>query len=70
MLQVLELSSRKTLTLSNVKHVADTIKNLITEYYLDDSGLKWRVKGDKVVFSFNGVYFGKTFKTESISLSL
>ena len=66
MLQLLELSFGKTLTLSNVKHVANTAKNLITECYLDDSRLEWRVKGGKVVFSFNGGYFVKAFKTERI----
>uniref|UniRef100_A0A2N9EYR8 Reverse transcriptase domain-containing protein n=1 Tax=Fagus sylvatica TaxID=28930 RepID=A0A2N9EYR8_FAGSY len=55
----LKLSSGKKLVLTNVYHVPDIKKNLVSASLLSKNGVKAVLESDKLILSKNGVFVGK-----------
>ena len=58
---ILNLTSRKTLSLSNVLYVPSVRRNLVSGSLLNQTGLKVILEGDKVVLTKNGEFVGKGY---------
>ena len=56
---LLKLTSRKTLSLSNVLHVPNICYNLVSVYVLCKAGVKASFEGEKFVLTKNGMFVGK-----------
>ncbi|XP_077242586.1 uncharacterized protein LOC143883110 [Tasmannia lanceolata] len=65
---VLTLTSGKTLTLKNVKHVPSIPKNLVSGSLLCDAGMRLDFHGGKDVLSYNNVYFENAYRTDGMSI--
>nr|GEZ51238.1 Pol polyprotein [Tanacetum cinerariifolium] len=63
---ILNLTSGKDLVLSNVLHVPDIIKNLISGPILSNKGFKLVFESDKFVITKGGVYVGKGYLDEGL----
>jgi hypothetical protein len=57
----LKLSSGKKLVLTNVYHVPDIKKNLVSTSLLSKNGVKAVLESDKLILSKNGVFVGKVY---------
>ena len=57
----LKLTSGKTLTLTNMLHVSDMRRNLISGALLMKAGLKLLLESDKLVITRNNEFVGKGF---------
>ena len=57
----LKLSSGKKLVLTNVYHVLDIKKNLVSASLLSKNGVKAVLESDKLILSKNGVFVGKGY---------
>jgi hypothetical protein len=57
----LKLSSGKKLVLTNVYHVPDIKKNLVSASLLSKNGVKAVLESDKLILSKNGVFVGKGY---------
>ncbi|KAJ9556753.1 hypothetical protein OSB04_011367 [Centaurea solstitialis] len=62
----LKLTSGKELVLSNVFHVPEISKNLISGPVLSNKGFKVVIESDKFVITKGGVYVGKGYLNEGI----
>lgn len=63
---VLTLTSGKTLTLKQVKHVPTIAKNLISGSLLCDAGMRLDFQGGKVVLSYKNTYFGNAYRCDGM----
>ncbi|XP_077227070.1 uncharacterized protein LOC143860368 [Tasmannia lanceolata] len=63
---VLTLTSGKTVTLQNVKHVPSIAKNLVFGSLLCDAGMRLDFQGGKTVLSYNNVYFENAYRTDEM----
>ena len=57
----LKLSSGKKLVLTNMYHVLDIKKNLVSTSLLSKNGVKAVLESDKLILSKNGVFVGKSY---------
>jgi hypothetical protein len=57
----LKLSSGKKLVLTNVYHVPDIKKNLVSASLLSKNGVKAVIESDKLILSKNGIFVGKGY---------
>ena len=57
----IQFSSGKKLILTNVLHVPDVVKNLVSADILNKKGLKAVLEANKVILSKNGVFVGKGY---------
>ncbi|KAJ9546855.1 hypothetical protein OSB04_019398 [Centaurea solstitialis] len=62
----LKLTSEKELVLSNVFHVPEISKNLISGPVLSNKGFKVVIESDKFVITKGGVYVGKGYLNEGL----
>uniref|UniRef100_A0A2N9HK96 CCHC-type domain-containing protein n=1 Tax=Fagus sylvatica TaxID=28930 RepID=A0A2N9HK96_FAGSY len=60
------LSSGKKLVLTNVYHVPDIKKNLVSASLLSKNGVKAVLESDKLILSKNGVFVGKEGNREKV----
>ena len=58
---LLKLTSRKTISLSNVLHVKDIRYNLVSVSILGKVGVRVFFEGDKIILSKNGVLVAKEY---------
>ena len=58
---IISLTSGKTLTLKEVKHVPSISKNLVSGSLLCGAGMRMDFQGGKTVLSYNKVFFGSAF---------
>ena len=58
---LLKLTSRKTLSLSNVLHVPNICYNLVSVYVLSKAGVRVFFVGKNFVLSKNGMFAGKRY---------
>ncbi|GKA43539.1 pol polyprotein [Tanacetum coccineum] len=63
---ILKLTSGKDLVLSNVLHVPNITKNLISGPILSNKGFKLVIESDKLVITKGGVYVGKGYLDEGL----
>ncbi|GJW79895.1 retrovirus-related pol polyprotein from transposon TNT 1-94 [Tanacetum coccineum] len=63
---ILKLTSGKDLVLSNVLHVPNITKNLISGPILSDKGFKLVIESDKLVITKSGMYVGKGYLDEGL----
>ncbi|GJX33215.1 retrovirus-related pol polyprotein from transposon TNT 1-94 [Tanacetum coccineum] len=63
---ILKLTSGKDLVLSNVLHVPNITKNLISGPILSNKGFKLVIESDKFVITKGGVYVGKGYLDEGL----
>ncbi|GKE16581.1 hypothetical protein Tco_1424158 [Tanacetum coccineum] len=63
---ILKLNSGKDLVLSNVLHVPNITKNLISDPILSNKGFKLVFELDKFVITKGGVYVGKSYLDERL----
>ena len=63
---VLNLTSGKTLTLKDVKHVPTIAKNLVSGGMLCDIGMRLDFQSGKVVLSYKKIYFGSAFHADGM----
>ncbi|GJS08521.1 retrovirus-related pol polyprotein from transposon TNT 1-94 [Tanacetum coccineum] len=63
---ILKLTSRKDLVLSNVVHVPNITKNMISRPILSNKGFKLVIESDKFVITKGGVYVGKGYLNEGL----
>ena len=61
-----KMSSGKMMNLTNVFHVPDIKKNLVSANLLCKSGVKAVLKSDKLILSKNGIFVGKWYVTDSM----
>ena len=61
-----KMSSSKMLILTNVFHVPDIKKNLVSSNSLCKSGVKAVLELDKLILSKNGIFVGKRYATDSM----
>ena len=61
-----KMSSGKMMILTNVFHVLDIKKNLISANFLCKSGIKTVLKSDKLILSKNGIFVGKGYATNGM----
>ena len=61
-----KMSSGKMMILTNVFHVLDIKKNLISANFLCKSGIKIVLKSDKLILSKNGIFVGKGYATNGM----
>ena len=57
------LTSEKSLTLKNIKHVLSISKNLVSESLLYDAGMRLHFQGEQVVLPYKKIYFGNAYRT-------
>ena len=60
------MSSGKVLILTNIFHVPDIKKNLVSANLLYKSGVKVVLESNKLIFSKNGIFVGKGYATDSM----
>lgn len=63
---ILNMTSRKELTLNNVLYALEIRKNLISRLFLNKHGLWMVFKSDKIVLSKNGMYMGKGYVSDGL----
>ncbi|GJZ09745.1 pol polyprotein [Tanacetum coccineum] len=63
---ILKLTSQKDLVLSNVLHVPNIIKNMISGPILSNKGFKLVFESDKFIITKGGVYVGKGYLDEGL----
>ena len=63
---LLKMTSGKTLTLKNVLHVPEILKNLVSTSLLVKNGFKVVFVSDKVVISKNDMYVGKGYLSDGL----
>ncbi|GKA04736.1 septin and tuftelin-interacting protein 1 homolog 1 [Tanacetum coccineum] len=63
---ILKLTSGKDLLLSNVLHVPNITKNLISRPILSNKGFKLMFESDKFIITKGGVYAGKDYLDEAL----
>nr|GEY98731.1 Pol polyprotein [Tanacetum cinerariifolium] len=63
---ILKLTSGKDLVISNVLHVPNITKNLISGPILSNNGFKLVTESDKFVITKSGVYVGKGYLNEGL----
>ncbi|GJW64228.1 pol polyprotein [Tanacetum coccineum] len=63
---ILKLTSRKDLVLSNMLHVPNITKNLISSTIISNKGFKLVFKSEKFVITKGGVYVGKGYLDEGL----
>ena len=61
-----KMSSGKIMILTNVFHVPDIKKNLVSTNLLCKSGVKTVLGSDKLILSKNGIFVGKGYATDGI----
>ena len=61
-----EMSSDKMMILTNVFHVLEIKKNLVSTNLLCKSGLKAVLESDKLILSNNGIFVGKGYVTDDM----
>ncbi|GKF96603.1 hypothetical protein Tco_0292424, partial [Tanacetum coccineum] len=63
---ILKLTSGKDLVLSNVLHVPNITKNMISGPILSNKGFKLVIESDKFIITKGGVYVGKGYLDEGL----
>ena len=63
---VLKMTYGKELVLTNVLHVLDILKNLVSISMLSKNGFKLVFESEKFVFMKNGMYVGKGYMTNAL----
>ena len=62
----LKMTSRKILTLKEVRHVLEVSRNLVSASSLVQQGYKAVLKSNKVVITKNNVFIGKSYVCEGL----
>lgn len=62
----LQFTSGKKIILTNVFHVPDVRKNIVSSTLLCKSGLKAMLEAEKIIFSKNGVFVGQGFTCDGM----
>ena len=63
---VLKMTSRKEVTLNNVVHVPDVMKNLVSGSLLSKHGFCLVLEVDKYVLTKHGMYVGKGYLSDGL----
>ena len=58
---ILKMTSGHEVTLTNVKHVPDMRKNLVSGTLLSKNGFATNFEADKLVIRKNGMYLGRGY---------